>query len=492
MLILKNADILTMRQNGEYLKGQDVLIEGDRIAGIAPVIPEEGKKVIDCSDKLLIPGMINAHLHSDENLFRGLFDNMPLEIWMLYSCPPLSYGPFSNELIYLRTMLGALEMVKSGVTCVQDDVSECPKGTAEGYDAVFRAYTDIGIKANIGLNMGNKNYLDKIPFTREVFSGELSQLLEEVPDEEYNLALYRKVIEQWNGKKGHKVVVSTSAPQRCTDGYLLKAKKLAEEYDLPMHTHILESRIQYCTGVPFYGESIVKHAAHIGFLSDRLSVIHGVWMDEEDMRLLSAAGTTLISNPVSNLKLGSGIMPLIRMCDSGVNVVLGTDGMSSNDGQNMFEALKYAGLLQKVTEPDYTKWLDSKKLLKMVYANAAKSLMRSKEVGAIEEGRAADIVVMDKSNVNFIPEHRIENHLVYCENGESVEKVFSNGKMIYDDGKVLTVEEKEILRKINTCYVGFREKFEKTIRDNKRLEKYLKVIYDKCSKETDAMRCNLF
>lgn len=492
MLLLKNADILTMCRKDEYLKGQDVLIKEGKIAAIAKEIPKEGKEVMDCSGKLLIPGMINAHLHSDENFFKGMFDNMPLEIWMLYSCPPLAYGPFSSEMIYLRTMLGALEMVKHGVTCVQDDVSECPQGTVEGYNAVFQAYTDMGIKANVGLNMGNRKYIDKIPFIKEVFPEEFIQKLNTEPNMEQNLALYKEVIKLWNGKAGHKVVMSTSAPQRCSDRYLLRGKKLAEEYDLPMHTHILESRIQYCTGDVFYGESIVKHAKRIGFLSERLSVIHGVWMDEEDMKLLSEANATLISNPVSNLKLGSGIMNLLKMKESGVNVALGTDGMSSNDGQNMFEAMKYAGLLQKVTDPDYRQWHDSYSLLEMVYTNAAKSLMRTKEIGTIEIGKSADIVVMDKLNVHFIPENNIENHLVYCENGESVETVFCNGRKIYEKGNMLTVNEKAILRKINAKHGEFREKFERTIKENKTLEKYLKIIYDRCAKEMDGMLCNLF
>lgn len=492
MLLLKNADILTMCKKGEYRKGQDVLIKEGKIEAITQGISEEGKEVMDCSGKLLLPGMINAHLHSDENFFKGMFDNMPLEIWMLYSCPPLSYGPFSAEMIYLRTMLGALEMARHGVTCVQDDVSECPVGTEEGYSAVFQAYTDLGIKANVGLNMGNRKYMDKIPFTREVFPQEYIKRLDMQPDMEQNLALYRKIIELWNGRAGHKVVVSTSAPQRCSDEYLMRAKKLAEEYDLPMHTHILESRIQYCTGPVFYGESIVKHAKRIGFLSERLSVIHGVWMDEEDMKFLGEAGATLISNPVSNLKLGSGIMNLIKMKSSGVNVVLGTDGMSSNDGQNMFEAMKYAGLLQKVTEPDYRKWLDSYSVLEMVYGNAAQSLGRKEETGTIEVGKAADLVVLDKGNVSFIPQNSIENHLVYCENGESIETVFCGGRKICDKGRILTVDEAAVLRKINDSYGKFRENYEKTRKENQKMEPYLKVIYDRCVKEMDGMVCNLF
>lgn len=491
MLLLKNADILTMRQKGEYLKGQDVLLDGNKIAEIAPKISPDGKEVIDCFGRLLIPGMINAHLHSDENFFKGMFDNMPLEIWMLYSCPPLSYGPFSRELIYLRTMIGALEMVKCGVTCVQDDVSECPEGTFDGYDAVFCAYRDIGIKANVGLNMGSRKYCDKIPFVREYLPKEMQKMVDGNPQPDRNIELYKEVIDKWDGTAGHRVVMSTSAPQRCSDKYLMQALAFAKEYDLPMHSHMQESRIQHSTGKLFYGESVIKHTARIGFLSDRLSVIHGVWTDKEDMKLLADAGTTLISNPVSNLKLGSGIMPLIRMKKAGVNVVLGTDGMSSNDSQNMFEAMKYAGLLQKITTPDYREWLDSGDLLEMVYKNAAKSLKREGEIGVIAKGYIADIAIIDKNILFFHPENKMENHLVYCENGESVETVISNGTIICRNHKVVTVDEKAIIRKIQLCQEGFKEKYERTIKDNKKLEPYLKKIYDKCAVETET-RNHLF
>lgn len=502
MLLLKNADIYTgcdkdncnkhtMCKKNEFIRNTDILIDSGRIVDIEDHIPEAGKEVMDCSGKLVIPGLINAHLHSDENFFKGMFDNLPLELWMLYSCPPLAYGPFSEELIYWRTMLGALEMIKCGVTCVQDDVSECPQGTFAGYDAVFRAYADIGMKANIGLNMGNKKYCDKIPYAREVFPQKLQKLLDagegEEQTAEQNLALYKEIIKKWHQKAGMKVVMSTSAPQRCSDAYLMQARRFSEEYDLPMHTHILESRIQACTGREFYGESIVKHAARIGFLSERLSVIHGVWMNEEDMQLLASAGATLISNPVSNLKLGSGIAPLMRMQKAGIHIVLGTDGMSSNDGQNLFEAMKYAALLQKTVQPDYAEWPDSGQILQMVFSHAAKSLGREKEIGTIEIGKAADVAVLNKNNTPFIPENQIGNHLVYCENGESVEAVFINGNKVYGDGRILTVNEKEILAKINNCYGDFRESYEKTKKENSRLEPYVKMIYEKCRKEMDAM-----
>lgn len=186
------------------------------------------------------------------------------------------------------------------------------------------------------------------------------------------IEIYEEVIRRWDRKDGMKVVFSTSAPQRCTDEYLMRGLKIAEKYDLPMHTHILETRMQRATGPEFYGKSIVKHIRDLGFLTDRLTIIHGVWMDEEDMRMIGEAGASVAHNPVSNLKLGSGIMPLRKMVRNKVNVVLGTDGMSSNDGYSIFETVKFAALLQKVMDADYKTWLDAKSILKMAIRTPAR------------------------------------------------------------------------------------------------------------------------
>ena len=145
-LLLKGGKVLTLNEQDIIMNKGDVLVENDSIKEIGQnLLVGQVDKVIDCTNKLVMPGLVNSHLHSDENMFKGLFDNLPLEMWMLYSCPPLAYGPFSERLIYLRTMIGAIEMVKSGITSVQDDVSECPNPTIDGYNAVFTAYEDIGL-----------------------------------------------------------------------------------------------------------------------------------------------------------------------------------------------------------------------------------------------------------------------------------------------------------------------------------------------------------
>lgn len=491
-ILLKNAKIATFNDKDEILDGADLLIKDRKIEKIGYNITAEVDKEIDCSGKLVMPGLVNSHLHSDENMFRGLFDNLPLEPWMLYSCPPLMYGPFSTKLIYLRTMVGAMEMVKKGITCIQDDVSECPDGTVEGYDNVFRAYKDIGLKGNIALNMGNRIYMDKLPYTREFIPKEFHSQLSGHPNPEDMFALYDEIIKMWNGKDGMKVVYSTSAPQRCTDDYLLKALEYAKKYDLPMHTHILETRMQRVTGPEFYGKSIVKHIEEIGFLTDRLTIIHGVWMDDDDMQAIGKAGASVAHNPVSNLKLGSGIMPLRHHLDNKVNVVLGTDGMSSNDGYSMFETLKFTALLQKVVDADYKTWRSAKDILDLAIKTPAKSLRREGEIGGLIEGYDADINIINLKTEAFSPFNDLYKHLVYCEDGADVETVISGGKIIMENRKLMYVDEEKMLDELAEVTGEFKEAFRETVKENDKLMPYIDKIYNKCIDQCKDYTCNLF
>lgn len=491
-IILKHAKIVTFNKKDEILEDADILIEGRKIAKIGYGLGNEADKVIDCTGKLVMPGLINSHLHSDENMFRGLFDNLPLEPWMLYSCPPLSYGPFSERLIYLRTMVGAMEMVKRGITCIQDDASECPKGTIDGYNQIFSAYRDIGLKGNVALNMGNRAYMDKLPYTYEFIPEEMQKQLSVKGNPDEMIELYHEIIHRWNGREGMKVVYSTSAPQRCTDDYLLQALELAQEYDLPMHTHILETRMQRSTGPEFYGKSIVQHIRELGFLTDRLTIIHGVWMDEDDMAAIGEAGASVAHNPVSNLKLGSGIMPLRKMINNKVNVVLGTDGMSSNDGYSIFETMKFAALLQKVMDADYRTWLGAKDILDLAIKTPAKSLRRENEIGGLEEGKDADICIINLKTEAFVPLNDIYKHLVYCEDGSDVETVICAGRILMENRRLLNVNETALLDELQEMTKEFKERYEKTVKDNEVLLPYIHKIYEKCISQFKDCTCNLF
>jgi len=198
---------------------------------------------------------------------------------------------------------------------------------------------------------------------------------------------------------------------------------------------------------------------------------------------MGEAGVSVAHNPISNLKLGSGIMPLRKLLNAGVNVTLGTDGTSSNDSQNMFEVMKFTALLHKVTNPKYQEWPSSDEVLKMATHNAAFSTRRTQEIGSLEKGKKADMIILNLKNPAFTPLHNIKNHLVYCENGRSVESVIIGGKLVMHNGKLLTVNEEEILGEIHDLMPDFKKKFQNTIKENERLFPYIDEIYWRCMKQ---------
>ena len=489
--LLKNGMILTLNASDDILEGFDLLIEGDKIKNIEKNIQgKPGDEVIDCTGKLVMPGLVNSHFHSQENLFKGYIDNLPLELWMLYTYPALEYGPFSPRLIYLRTMLGIIGMIKSGVTCVQDDFHEIPFATVEGESAAIQAYVDAGMRANVSMTEITNHLCDMLPYLRKIMPKEVQ---ESIPGPRSSDEIYRTqeaIIQEWNGKNDVKVVVSPGAPQRCSTEHLKKMFKLAEEYDVPYHIHICETRAQRITGREFYDSSITRYAYEIGILSPRTTIAHNIWLDDKDIECYVKSGINAVHNPISNLKLGSGIMPLLKLQEAGVNICLGTDGMSSNDTYNMFEVMKEAALLHKVTHPDYKKWPTSDCVLAMATQNAARSLLREDEIGSLEVGKKADMLVVDLGTEAFGPcvmPSTVKNHLVYCENGNSIEMSIIKGKTIMKNHEILTIDEKALLGELRSMMPQFWEKYEKTREKADFLLPYLEEMYWACINDNDEM-----
>ncbi|MGH2402970.1 MAG: amidohydrolase family protein, partial [bacterium] len=355
----------------------DILIEGDCIAAIGPRLEApSGAQVLDGRGHLAVPGLINAHMHSDETLFRGLLDNMPLEVWMLYSLPPMEYGPVPSRLIYLRTLLGAIEALRSGTTTVQDDVSEAPYATLGGSEAVLRAYLDAGVRANVACNMTDKAYDEKLPYLTDLLPVWALEHFKATPPQPTAdlLALVETLLRTWHGRAGRiQIALSASAPQRCTPSFIEALDDLSRRWCTPLLTHVLETKVQVMTGREFYGTTIVRHLADLGVLSDRLTIAHGIWMTDDDIALLATTGTAVAHNPISNLKLGSGLLRLAALRTAGVPVCLGTDGSSSNDTFNMFDVMKFAALLHKIALPDERRWPSARDVLRMALRGGARA-----------------------------------------------------------------------------------------------------------------------
>ncbi|HET8679460.1 MAG TPA: amidohydrolase family protein, partial [bacterium] len=309
-LLIRGARILTIDEGNTTFAEGDLLIEGDKIVAVGPRLEApRGAQILDGRGRLAIPGLINAHMHSDETLFRGLLDNMPLEVWMLYSLPPLSYGPLTPRLIYLRTLLGAIEALRSGTTAIQDDVSEAPYATVEGSEAVLTAYLDAGIRATVACNMTDKAYHEKVPYLADLLPDwAMDQLKATSPQPADDLVLLAEtLLRTWHGREGRiQIALSASAPQRCTSALIQTLDDLSRRWRTPLLTHVLETKVQVITGREFYGKTVVAHLDDLGVLSDRLTVAHGIWLTDNDVERLATAGTAVAHNPISNLKLGSG------------------------------------------------------------------------------------------------------------------------------------------------------------------------------------------
>lgn len=487
--ILKNGMILTLNDTDDLIEKGDLLIDDHRIRQIGGTIrPERDDEVIDCSDLLLTPGFVNAHLHSDENFFKGLYDDMPLELWMLYAYPPDGrYGNFPDRWVYLRTLIGAMEQIRSGVTCCQDDVSGHPVTTLETHNIICRAYEDIGMRANISTSELHKNYLDTIPYLREIMPEELQkQFLNPRPLSEA-VAGAEEIIKTWNDVGNIKITLSPIAPQRCDDDFNVAIYELAEKYNLPYHTHICETRMQRETGFLYYGKTILQHCRDLGILSPRTTIAHGNWLDDEDVEIAGETGINIVHNIVSNLDLGSGIMPFAKLKKAGAHIALGTDGASSNDSQSIMEVMKTAALIHNVTQPDYTLWPTSNDILECATKGGARSVMRDDEIGSLEVGKKADIVMFNLNSSGFVPLNNVKNQIVYCANESSIKNVMIDGKMVLEDGRFKTVDEDEILKETREVFKDFKKHYDSILDLSEKTFPYVNQAYWKCMNAKDPL-----
>jgi 5-methylthioadenosine/S-adenosylhomocysteine deaminase len=444
-LLLRNG--LVDRGEGAFLRA-DVVVSGGRIEGVHPPGGRSADDDVDCTAFAIVPGMVNAHCHSNENWFRGIWDNLPLEPWMLFSYPALAAPTLSPREIYVRTLIGGIEMVRSGATCVVDFLYELQGFSDEALSAVVDAYRDLGLRAVIALGMSDRAYHETVVLDEGLVSRGLIERLErEKPPSWRELEEFaRLAIERYHRPDdGISICLAPSGPQRCTDEMLAGCAALADELDVPIHIHVLETRMQALSGQRMYGKTLPEHLSAIGFLGPRVSFEHGIWMTDHDIELVREAGVTVVHNPVSNLKLGSGIAPVPMLLRHGVNVALGTDGMSSNDGNDMFVTLKIAGLVHKLWDIDYEEWLGAREAWRMATAGGAAAAGEPDGLGLIEAGRRADLVLLDLESIPFTPLNDPLRQVVFGSTTAAVDSTMVGGRWVVRNRGTTGVDEAAIL-----------------------------------------------
>jgi len=483
--LIRNATVVAMDDiHGADPFDADVLVEDERIVAVGPALaPGPVDELIDGHERLVMPGLVNAHLHSWEALLRGRYDNLPLELWMLLSYPIIGLEPLAPEIIRLRTLLVGIESLKNGVTCVQDDVIESPYQSMEALEAVFGGYGEIGIRASCSGNMVDRVFTDTIPYANDLLPGELLERVRATPPataDEY-LAFAREALARFDDPSGRlRYVIAPSGPQRCSDELLGASAELARAHDRPLHIHVLETKVQAVTGHEFYGRTLVEHLYSLGVLCEQATLAHGIWLTDADIERVAATGTTIAHNAISNQKLGAGIAPLRALLDAGVNVALGTDGLCSNDSARMFDVMKAAALLHKVTTPDFTAWPTAAEILWAATRAGARSVRLEGEIGQISPGHRADLVLLDLRTVNFTPRNDLRNHLVYCENGASVERVLVDGRTVVRDGRCTEIEEDAVLAEIRALAPALLARHERIEELNHAFAPYFTAIHHRC------------
>ncbi|MGQ4273819.1 amidohydrolase family protein [Terrihabitans sp. B22-R8] len=461
-MFIKGATILAVggTHGFEPFTG-DVHIKGDLIAQVGSNLEvPEGAEVIDGTGKLVMPGLMNSHLHTNEALFKGRYDNMPLEVWMLYAYPILAAKALPPRLVYLRSMLVAMESLKTGVTCITDDLYESPRQEMHLLGAAVDAYDDAGIRATVSAHVVDRNFLDTIPFAREYVSQELQEEVGRLPKVGVNdyLGFVKDAHGRFHGRSGRiRFMLAPSAPQRCTPELMLAANDLAKEWGVPFHTHIVETKVQGVTGPEFYGKTLMAYMNDLGLLNPWTTIAHSIWVTDADIELMGRAGVSVAHNAISNQKLGAGTAPVRKLLQAGVHVGLGSDGISTNDTPRMFDVMHTAGLMHNVNNPDWSRWLTASEVLHACTLGGARTALLQDQIGSLEAGKKADLLILDMETASFSPLNDIRNHLVYCENGSSIEKVIVNGEIVVEDGRLTRVDEKALLAELRAAMPEFLE-----------------------------------
>jgi guanine deaminase len=421
----------------------DILITGDTITEIgAPGLAAPADaSVVDARDKLLHPGLINAHTHAHGNLAKGMGDRWTLEL--LLTAASWIGGNRSLEDKRLSAKLGAVEMVLKGCTACYDLAFEWPAPTLEGLQAVGGAYAEVGMRAVVAPMVSDRTFFEAIPGLKPTLPPALQQSVDKLQPAPWKTSVENmgQALAGWRLDRDQvRLAVAPTIPHHCSDEFIRACVSLSREHGAGMHTHVAESKVQAIVGLQRYGKTLTAHLEDLGVVGPRFTVAHGVWLDTDDMKRLGDAGASVAHNPGSNMRLGNGLADMRGMLERSVNVGIGTDGANCSDNLNMYEAMRLASFASKAQGPDLERWVTTEEVALAATEGSARALGLEGKIGRLAPGYKADIVFLDLGHVNWLPLNDPTNQLVHTEDGSAVTHVMIGGRMIVDNRRVTTVD----------------------------------------------------
>jgi 5-methylthioadenosine/S-adenosylhomocysteine deaminase len=430
-LLIRGGTVVTMDGEERVLEGGSVAIEGARISSVLPAgspLPP-ARETLDATGRVVIPGLVNAHGHAAMTLLRGIADDLKLLEWLERYIFPAESKNVSPEFVYWGTLLGCVEMARSGTTTYAD--------MYYFEEEVARATERAGLRGVLGQSV--------IGFPAPDYR---------TPEEALEGA--RKFLVQY---KDHPLIVPSVAPHALYTTPLdvvVRAAKLAREHGVPLQIHAVEPPEENDQMVEKLGKRTIQALADAGVLSKGTILHHAIWLSDEDIETIARYGASTSHNPESNMKTASGVARVPDLLAAGIAVGLGTDGPASNNNLDLFEEMDTAAKLAKLVREDPTV-LPAKTVFRMATLGGAEALGLADRIGSLEPGKLADVVLIDVTAPGLVPLYNVYSHLVYAIKGGDVDAVVVNGKIVVKDSRMVTVDEDEATARANALKLRILE-----------------------------------
>ncbi|MFC2117046.1 amidohydrolase [Bacteroidota bacterium] len=423
-IAIEHATVLCIDNADTIIEDACILIKNKTILDIAGYSEISGTytadKILNGGNKLVMPGLINTHTHSAMSIFRGYADDLRLEEWLEKFIWPAEAKFINSENVYLGALLSIMEMIRSGTICFTDMYFF--------EDEVAKASIEAGFRVLLG-----EAILDNPTPNKKT------------PEEglEYTIELINK----YKNEELVSVSVAPHAIYTCSTDKLKKIRNISEENNCLVQIHLAETQYEFDTCLKETGHTPVSYLNSLGLLNSRLIASHCNILTDEDIKLLSNNKAKVSHNPQSNMKLASGMAPVIKLLDNDICIGLGTDGAASNNNLNMFKEIAMVAKLHKIFSKDPTQ-IDAKTAVRLASINSAKVLGMDSYTGSIEKGKKADMIIIDLNQTNLVPLYNIYSQLAYSMESCNVDTVIVNGKILMENRKLLTIDEELIITEV--------------------------------------------
>ncbi|MCI0488252.1 MAG: amidohydrolase [Blastocatellia bacterium] len=437
-IIIRGGTVVTMDGERRVIENGAVAVRADRIVAVGTATEIAAKyraaRIINAAGKIVLPGLINTHTHAPMSLFRGIADDLVLMEWLQKYIFPAEAKNVDEEFVRWGTRLACLEMIRGGTTTYVD--------MYYFEDAIADETARAGVRAVLGETL--------IDFP--------------APDNktwDIGMTYMEKFVAKW---KGHALItpaIAPHAPYTVSTEHLEQAHKFSVKHGVPLIIHVAEDQAEVKTIREKYNATSVAYLDRIGLLDERVIAAHMVWPAEDDIKTLASRSVGVAHCPQSNMKLAAGVAPVPEMLGAGVAVGLGTDGAASNNDLNLWEEMDTAAKLHKLTSKDPTV-INAREALEMATITGARAIHLDKEIGSLEAGKRADLIIVGMRGIHQTPLYNVYSQLVYATKASDVETVMINGRIVMSRGRILTINESAVKAKAN----WYRDRIRKSVAGN--------------------------